>query len=138
MRSCRRFLAGIPHCKVGHPCATHPSATPSRCRESVRLACVRHAASVYPEPGSNSPFRVFQNLSSEILPCCCMTSLVTLTGSIVTYWFLTTLQLFKFRPMLPHLVRSRLSQAHGDNTTAFAPCQEVFYEFSENSKNPVL
>ena len=23
--------------------------------ESVRLACVRHAASVYPEPGSNSP-----------------------------------------------------------------------------------
>jgi hypothetical protein len=67
-----------------------------------------------------------------------MTSLVTLTGSIVTYWFLTTLQLFKFRPMLPHLVRLRLSQAHGDNTTAFAPCQEVFYEFSENSKNSVL
>ena len=24
-------------------------------REDVRLACVRHAASVYPEPGSNSP-----------------------------------------------------------------------------------
>jgi hypothetical protein len=24
--------------------------------ESVRLACVRHAASVYPEPGSNSPY----------------------------------------------------------------------------------
>ena len=23
---------------------------------SVRLACVRHAASVHPEPGSNSPF----------------------------------------------------------------------------------
>jgi hypothetical protein len=28
MRSCRRFLAGIPHCGVGHPCVTHPSATP--------------------------------------------------------------------------------------------------------------
>src|SRR5437764_2151523 len=55
MRYCRRFLAGIPHWKAGHPCVTHPSATPSRCRESVRLACVRHAASVYPEPGSNSP-----------------------------------------------------------------------------------
>jgi hypothetical protein len=53
-------------------------------------------------------------------------------------WFLTTLQLFKFRPMLPHLVRLRLSQAHGDNTTAFAPCQEVFYQFSENCKNSVL
>ena len=57
MRHCRRFLAGIPHWKAGHPCATHPSATPSSlCRpQDVRLACVRHAASVYPEPGSNSP-----------------------------------------------------------------------------------
>ena len=57
MRSCRRFLAGIPHSKVGHPRVTHPSATPSLSEkgEDVRLACVRHAASVYPEPGSNSP-----------------------------------------------------------------------------------
>src|SRR2546421_11463770 len=57
MRYCRRFLAGIPHWKIGHPCATHPSATPSPSEEGedVRLACVRHAASVYPEPGSNSP-----------------------------------------------------------------------------------
>jgi hypothetical protein len=57
MRSCRRFLAGIPHCGVGHPCVTHPSATPSGSvkPQGVRLACVRHAASVYPEPGSNSP-----------------------------------------------------------------------------------
>ena len=57
MRACRRFLAGIPHLGPGHPCITHPSATPS-CSEKhqdVRLACVRHAASVYPEPGSNSP-----------------------------------------------------------------------------------
>ena len=29
MRHCRRFLAGIPHWKAGHPCVTHPSATPS-------------------------------------------------------------------------------------------------------------
>src|SRR6266581_3183260 len=28
MRSCRQFLAGIPHLGVGHPCVTHPSATP--------------------------------------------------------------------------------------------------------------
>src|SRR5436305_7396184 len=57
MRYCRRFLAGIPHWKAGHPCVAHPSATPSPSeeREDVRLACVRHAASVYPEPGSNSP-----------------------------------------------------------------------------------
>jgi hypothetical protein len=57
MRACRRFLAGIPHFRPGHPCVTHPSATPSRSekQKDVRLACVRHAASVYPEPGSNSP-----------------------------------------------------------------------------------
>jgi hypothetical protein len=57
MRACRRFLAGIPHLRPGHPCVTHPSATPSLSeeKEDVRLACVRHAASVYPEPGSNSP-----------------------------------------------------------------------------------
>ena len=29
MRACRRFLAGIPHFGPGHPCVTHPSATPS-------------------------------------------------------------------------------------------------------------
>src|SRR5258708_38737142 len=57
MRSCRRFLAGIPHHRVGDPCVTHPSATPclAETKQDVRLACVRHAASVYPEPGSNSP-----------------------------------------------------------------------------------
>ena len=57
MRACRQFLAGIPLFRVGHPCVTHPSATPCLSCEtqSVRLACVRHAASVYPEPGSNSP-----------------------------------------------------------------------------------
>ena len=27
---------------------------------SVRLACIRHAASVYPEPGSNSPYVLYE------------------------------------------------------------------------------
>jgi hypothetical protein len=64
MRYCRRFLAGIPHWKAGHPCVTHPSATPSPSEEGedVRLACVRHAASVYPEPGSNSPSKEVSTL----------------------------------------------------------------------------
>jgi hypothetical protein len=34
--------------RVTHPSATIPEGT-------VRLACIRHAASVRPEPGSNSP-----------------------------------------------------------------------------------
>ena len=55
MRYCRRFLAGIPHLKVDNPRVPHPSATHRDCSLRVRLACVRHAASVYPEPGSNSP-----------------------------------------------------------------------------------
>jgi hypothetical protein len=32
MRSCRRFLAGIPHRRVDDPRVAHPSATPSRLR----------------------------------------------------------------------------------------------------------
>ncbi len=33
MRSCRRFLAGIPHLTVDHPRGTHPSATPCLLRD---------------------------------------------------------------------------------------------------------
>ena len=52
--------------RAGYPRVTHPSATQSpidhpknlkRC--FVRLACVRHAASVHPEPGSNSQIKCF-------------------------------------------------------------------------------
>ncbi len=32
-------------------------------RYSVRLACIRHAASVHPEPGSNSPFDIISSLN---------------------------------------------------------------------------
>jgi hypothetical protein len=71
MRACRQFLAGIPLSRVGHPCVTHPSATPSASEKTkvVRLACVRHAASVYPEPGSNSPsvVSIFRSLSTHAL-----------------------------------------------------------------------
>ncbi len=40
---------------------THPFATVSE--DTVRLACIRHAASVHPEPGSNSPFEIDSKLS---------------------------------------------------------------------------
>ena len=50
--------------KGRYPCVTHPSATPwlAETTQGVRLACVRHAASVYPEPGSNSPSKCISNL----------------------------------------------------------------------------
>ena len=38
--------------------------------QSVRLACVKHAASVRPEPGSNSPINILKNLNgSQNYPC---------------------------------------------------------------------
>ncbi len=30
---------------------------------TVRLACVRHAASIHPEPGSNSPLKIDKGLA---------------------------------------------------------------------------
>ena len=64
MRSCalmryqHLFLSVIPLYMAGYPRVTHPSATNRYFTRfpylSVRLACVRHAASVHPEPGSNS------------------------------------------------------------------------------------
>ena len=59
MRFYQPFPAAIPLYEAGYPRVTHPSATKSLPKASfmkcfVRLACVKHAASVYPEPGSNS------------------------------------------------------------------------------------
>ncbi len=57
MRYCPRFPGVIPHKEVGHLRVTHPDATVVRAEalRTVRLALIRHAASVNPEPGSNSP-----------------------------------------------------------------------------------
>ena len=50
-----QYRAGCPH--VTHPSATKIDKNPAEAlilNIFVRLACVKHAASVYPEPGSNS------------------------------------------------------------------------------------
>ena len=48
---------------AGYPRVTHPSATNLWItrfhHKSVRLACVKHAASVHPEPGSNSHVNIW-------------------------------------------------------------------------------
>ena len=53
-----RLSTSCPTVKGTFPASTHPSATDLffSCENyfSVRLACLRHAASVHPEPGSNS------------------------------------------------------------------------------------
>ena len=57
--------AGMRGCsgrRVGQSVAETPTNHPERIKEKrpVRLACLRHTASVHPEPGSNSPKQVFQ------------------------------------------------------------------------------
>ena len=59
---------------------THPSATQTNnyLLVSVRLACVKHTASVHPEPGSNSQKikeKVFELLLSERFNLCLFLSL---------------------------------------------------------------
>ena len=47
----------------------------------VRLACVKHAASVHPEPGSNSPSKINGLRARPVL------TTVTLIGSVRFIWF---------------------------------------------------
>ena len=56
MRYYHPFPEAIPLSEAGCSRVTHPSATKNlnKSKFSVRLACVRRAASVRPEPGSNS------------------------------------------------------------------------------------
>ena len=58
--------------QVTHALLTRPPLTSKvvfrriRLRSSVRLACVKHAASVRPEPGSNSPCKIFIHMNNLI------------------------------------------------------------------------
>ena len=49
------FPCAVPDCGAGHPRVTHPSAASATEVAFARLACLRRAASVRSEPGSNSP-----------------------------------------------------------------------------------
>src|SRR3712207_4026846 len=51
--------------QVAHVLLTRSPLIPHRSRITVRLACVKHAASVRPEPGSNSPNNPSTNHSGE-------------------------------------------------------------------------
>ena len=63
------FRGAVPVRGAGWSRVTHPFATlcPAEAGLTVRLACVRHAASVHPEPGSNSPF---ENALQNKFKCC--------------------------------------------------------------------
>ena len=83
---------------AGYPRVTHPSATKlysalteiSAPHNSVRLACVKHAASVHPEPGSNSRNIVcFPSRTTSLA----IPSVLTVFGSSVSSSFLSDLTL---------------------------------------------
>ena len=68
----RRDHAVLIQVSLGYPplsgrflCITHPSATSCTEVQPVRLACVRHAASVQSEPGSNSPIKPNWSVSAR-------------------------------------------------------------------------
>ena len=69
MRYYHPFPEAIPLSKAGSSRVTHPSATKKTTEIifSVRLACVRRAASVRPEPGSNSLVSLYVNVPSGTL-----------------------------------------------------------------------
>ena len=73
IRGCHAVLAnlsaGCPPPRGTFRCLTHPSATRRQAgaRAAVRLACVKHAASVQSEPGSNSSVRSLTSRSQILL-----------------------------------------------------------------------
>ena len=61
MRYYHPFPEAIPLSEAGYSRVTHPFAAKAvpEGTSFARLACVRHAASVRPEPGSNSLFKLY-------------------------------------------------------------------------------
>ena len=56
IRNYSEFLRVMPKIEVDYQCVTLPFAM--LCLQSIRLACLKHAASVHPEPGSNSQIKL--------------------------------------------------------------------------------
>jgi hypothetical protein len=77
------------------------------CRSTVRLACVRHAASVHPEPGSNSPYscRVAYATSGVCLACSVFT-VVLLRCSPTSVGVVTFGYLWHFAETPAHFFKS--------------------------------
>ena len=124
--------------RVTHPSATnliiHPSEKFSTIR-SVRLACVKHAASVRPEPGSNSPIKIISTYLSA-------SQILIEQFVLLFYYFITSLKvisrviLFK-KPFawtwLLTIQFSKISPAAFQQlyylTTFNISCQELFLTF---------
>ena len=87
-------------------------------RHLVRLACIRHAASVHPEPGSNSPQYFYH-------PSGC--SILTVSPVKLSLSFLTTLQLLRCCSVFLEALLVTRFHSSGQNSTSFpAPVKGLF------------
>ena len=128
-------LGQIAHVLLTHPpLASNKSSRRNLWIQLARLACIRHAASVRPEPGSNSQFEnwaLFNLLqiiclridfaylfgSNNVWPAHCetffsfqSTNLRQVTQRFISYslvWFLSTSFWYLFLSCFKHLARSR-------------------------------
>ncbi len=94
----------VPLSRAGHQRVTHPFATLvlNEFKTAVRLACIKHTASVHPEPGSNSPLDFFPvifrvSLSDTRLSC------VEIAGSFCRYYHSLVVKVLLVALLLPHL-----------------------------------
>ena len=147
MRSCRRFLAGIPHLTVDNPRGTHPSATPSVLRQRTFDLHVLGTppAFILSQDQTRHPMFFYINLSTETyvlvrwLAYCCYPMKVTsksLTGCILYFnCLLTTLQLFRYLIVLSHLAPLSFPfGASGIISLLAQPVNRFFRQFSKIPK----
>ena len=125
--------------QVAHALLTRPPLKRSRQAPifSVRLECVMHAASVHPEPGSNSRLKSFilaiylllvliQELSRFLVAKFPQLPLYFL---ILSYFVLSSLSLFNFQGSFLRLFQVPSFWALNQYTTFYLKSQGVFWDF---------
>ena len=146
MRYQQSFPTVVPHLRADFLYITHPSATflSSKLEILVRLACMKHAASVHPEPGSNSPLsekfmslvHISMNRSTSLSFCPFHFSqnqqvFIVFSYSIVNVLFfrLRNLKLFFIQ-----LARTSLGSTHHPLSISYVtPFSDIFYPITSIS-----
>ncbi len=128
----------MPDFEAGYQCVTHPFATSSYSycykQELVRLACLRRAANVRPEPGSNSQMNSPEvrreanegGIRIDLGQCCCDHSLIVEGWLVVcSLWFVEFLpRIHALTPSRPYaLVKVTKSRRNRDS---FVLCDAAF------------
>ena len=131
--SCFRLLSRTQR-QIAHALLTRPPLIRGRSPVTVRLECVMHAASVHPEPGSNSlkivihlsyaQLNPFQSAISSFLYSFEFLN-VFLTRFLHTYR-VTKILLFNFQRSIRVVHKLSSWQRPHYSTTPFSVCQELF------------